>query len=65
MTAWGAEPTEARGSVPGAGETASFRFVLSVPTGTPPGRIVATADIDLGDQPRGELAETLLEVLPS
>ena len=60
---WLVEPLEANALVPGGGETVTFSFSLAVPPTAAPGRVVVTADVDLGDQPRGELAETLLEVL--
>jgi len=50
--------------VPAGGATASASFAIDVPAGTRPGRHVLTADVDLDGEPRGELAETLLEVLP-
>jgi hypothetical protein len=49
--------------VPAGGATASATFTVDVPAGTRPGRHVLTADIDIDGEPRGELAETLLEVL--
>jgi glyoxylase-like metal-dependent hydrolase (beta-lactamase superfamily II) len=62
---WGVAPTESTADVLGDGGTAPFHFTLTVPSTPTPGRIVVTADIDLGDDRRGELAETLLEVLPA
>jgi hypothetical protein len=62
---WQVEPLEALSVVPGGGGSASLTFALAAPSDARPGRVVVTADIDLGDQPRGELAETLLEVLPA
>jgi glyoxylase-like metal-dependent hydrolase (beta-lactamase superfamily II) len=62
---WQVEPAEAVTVVPGGGETATLTFMLAVPADAVPGRVVVTADVDLGGQPRGELAETLLEVLPA
>lgn len=59
---WHVEPGEARTVVAGGGETATLAFVLAAPADAARGRIAVTADVDLGDQPRGELAETLLEV---
>ncbi len=59
---WSASPVEAAFSVPGDG-AASAPFTISVPGGAGPGRVVITADITLGGDGRGELAETLLEVL--
>ena len=50
--------------VPPGGATASAGFTIDVPAGTRQGRHVLTADVDLDGEPRGELAETLLEVLP-
>jgi glyoxylase-like metal-dependent hydrolase (beta-lactamase superfamily II) len=60
---WGVEPAEAKAVVPAAGDTATLAFTLSIPADAPPGRSVVTADIDLDDEPRGQLAETLLEVI--
>ena len=60
---WGVEPAEATAVVPAAGDTAILVFTLSIPANAPPGRSVVTADIDLDDEPRGQLAETLLEVI--
>jgi glyoxylase-like metal-dependent hydrolase (beta-lactamase superfamily II) len=62
---WHVEPDEAVATVPGGGETATLTFVLAVPVTVSLGRVVVTADVDLGDQPRGELAETLVEVIPA
>ena len=59
---WSASPVEAAVAVPADG-AASVAFDIRVPTGANPGRVVITADITLGDDPRGELAESLLEVL--
>ncbi len=60
---WRVEPIDTATMVPGGGETATITFVLDVPADAAPGRVVVTADVDLGDQPRGELAETLLDVI--
>ncbi len=62
---WRVEPLEAVVTVPGGGASATLGFVLTIPPATSPGRVVVTADVHLGGQPRGELAETLLEVLPT
>ena len=62
---WGVAPTASTADIPSHGETATFRFTLTAPSTATPGRVVVTADVDLGDDPRGELAETLLEVLPA
>jgi glyoxylase-like metal-dependent hydrolase (beta-lactamase superfamily II) len=59
---WNIQPEQAVTVVPGGGETATLAFVLAAPADAAPGRVVVTADVDLGE-PRGELAETLLEVL--
>ena len=62
---WGVTPAGGVSvDVPAGGATASAGFTIDVPAGTRPGRHVLTADIDLDGEPRGELAETLLEVLP-
>ena len=50
--------------IPAGGATASAGFTVDVPAGTRPGRHVLTADLELDGEPRGELAEMLLEVLP-
>ena len=63
--AWAVTPAGALSvDIPAGGATASASFTIDVPAGARPGRHVLTADIDLDGQPRGELAETLLEVLP-
>jgi glyoxylase-like metal-dependent hydrolase (beta-lactamase superfamily II) len=62
--AWGATPASGVTiDVPAEGGTAAVAVTIDVPPGTRPGRHVLTADIDLDGEPRGELAETLLEVL--
>jgi hypothetical protein len=58
-----AEPSEATAVVPGDGKTAIIAFGLTAPADAHPGRVVVTADVDIDDEPRGELAETLLEVV--
>lgn len=60
---WGASPAAATTVVPGDGRTAILPFTVTVPADAAPGRAVLTADVDLGGEPRGELAETLLEVI--
>jgi hypothetical protein len=63
--AWAVTPAGALSvDVPARGATASAGFTIDVPAGARPGRHVLTADIDFDGEPRGELAETLLEVLP-
>ena len=61
---WGVEPPEASAHIEPGGATATLTFVVDVPITAPPGRHVLTADIWLGDEPRGDLAEMLVEVLP-
>jgi glyoxylase-like metal-dependent hydrolase (beta-lactamase superfamily II) len=61
---WAVEPAVATGDAAGRGGTISMAFVVTVPPDARPGRTVVTADIELGGEPRGELAETLLEVQP-
>ncbi len=61
---WSATPAEAAMEMP-AGAEVAVEFDIGVPATAGPGRIVITADITLGGQPRGELAECLLEVLPA
>jgi glyoxylase-like metal-dependent hydrolase (beta-lactamase superfamily II) len=60
---WSVSPHDADLVVP-AGATGSAEFVVGIPPGARPGRVVITADVELGGTPRGELAESLLEVLP-
>lgn len=59
---WTADPVEAITTVPGGGGTASVDVSVNVPAGATPGRVVLTADVDLGSERRGEIAEMLLEV---
>jgi glyoxylase-like metal-dependent hydrolase (beta-lactamase superfamily II) len=61
---WSASPAGAVVTVP-ADAAASIEFAVRVPAGARPGRVVITADVTLGGDPRGELAESLVEVLPS
>lgn len=61
---WWASPAEAVVAIP-ADAAASIEFTVGVPVGARPGRVVITADVTLGDDPRGELAESLVEVLPA
>jgi len=60
---WVVEPAQADTVVPGGGKTAWLAFNLGAPVNAAPGRAVVTADVDLGDRPLGEAAESLLEVL--
>jgi glyoxylase-like metal-dependent hydrolase (beta-lactamase superfamily II) len=60
---WLVEPVEAISVVPGGGAVATLVFALAAPADAAPGRVVVTADVDLGGHWRGELAETLLEVI--
>ncbi|MEO5965771.1 MAG: MBL fold metallo-hydrolase [Candidatus Limnocylindrales bacterium] len=62
--AWrsGAPPAE-NATIPPDG-TAVIDLVIDVPADAVPGRVVVTAELVLGGEPRGELAEMLLEVLP-
>jgi glyoxylase-like metal-dependent hydrolase (beta-lactamase superfamily II) len=62
---WTAEPADAVVPVPGGGATARAPVAITLPADAAPGRVVVTADVTLGSEPRGEIAETLLEVLPS
>jgi glyoxylase-like metal-dependent hydrolase (beta-lactamase superfamily II) len=59
---WTAAPAEATAIVPAGGGDASLSFTVRVPAGAQSGRHVLTTDLTLGGEPRGELAETLLEV---
>ena len=61
---WRAAPPAAEAIVPARAE-ARLGFVVGVPADTILGRHVLTIDADLWGEPRGELAETLLEVLPA
>jgi glyoxylase-like metal-dependent hydrolase (beta-lactamase superfamily II) len=61
---WSATPVEGGAAVPADAE-AAIDFEVRVPPDASPGRTVVTADITLGGEPRGELAECLLEVLPA
>lgn len=61
---WSATPAEATVTV-AAGAEAALDFALDVPRDAGTGRTVITVDITLGDQPRGELAECLVEVQPA
>ena len=61
---WSATPLEGGAIVPAEAE-ASIDFGVHVPAEASPGRTVVTADVTLGGEPRGELAECLLEVLPA
>jgi hypothetical protein len=62
---WGASPDEATGVIEGGGAVATFAFEIHVPVDTADGRAVVTADVDLDDDRRGEIAECLLEVVPA
>jgi glyoxylase-like metal-dependent hydrolase (beta-lactamase superfamily II) len=62
---WTAEPEEASAPVPAGGTEIRLAFTVHAPAGARAGRHVLTVDLDLGGEPRGELAETLLEVLPA
>jgi hypothetical protein len=62
-TGWTADPAAATVLVPGDGGTARVPIAISVPADAIAGRVVVTAELDLGSERRGEIAETLLEVL--
>jgi glyoxylase-like metal-dependent hydrolase (beta-lactamase superfamily II) len=62
--AWSTSPGEAAVVVP-ADASAEVEFVIHLPADAGPGRVVVTADVTLSGERRGELAETLLEVLPT
>lgn len=62
--AWRVEPPEVSAHIGAGGATVTLPFEIQAPAGAPIGRHVLTADVWLGDEPRGELAEMLLEVLP-
>ncbi len=59
---WSASPSEGGATVPADAE-AAIDFEVHVPADAGPGRTVVTADVMIGGEPRGELAESLLEVL--
>jgi hypothetical protein len=61
---WSASPAEADVIVP-ADAAASIDFEVRIPAGARSGRVVITADVTLGGDPRGELAESLVEFLHS
>jgi len=62
---WTATPRTADAMIDAGGATTVFAFQVAVPAGAAPGRVVVTVDVELGGEPRGELAETLLEVRPA
>jgi hypothetical protein len=62
---WHAEPAQATVGVAAGGATATLPFTIHVPSTARPGRHVPIIDLTLGGEPRGELAELLLEVLPA
>lgn len=62
---WAAEPAEVRTEIRGGGATWSTHVAITVPQTARPGRHVLTVDVWLGGEPRGELAEMLLEVSPA
>lgn len=62
---WTIDPDEDRAIIPSHGATWTAPVGVSVPRTATPGRHVLTADVWLGGEPRGELAEMLLEVLPA
>jgi glyoxylase-like metal-dependent hydrolase (beta-lactamase superfamily II) len=61
---WVTTPEDGGTMVPADAE-AWIDLVVQVPAEASPGRTVVTADITLGGEPRGELAECLLEVVPA
>ena len=61
---WDAEPAESVADVGAGGATVALPFTVSTPPTARPGRYVPTVDLTLGGEPRGALAEMLLEVLP-
>jgi hypothetical protein len=60
---WHAEPAQATVEVAAGGATATLPFTINVPSSARPGRHVPTIDLTLGGEPRGEIAELLLEVV--
>jgi glyoxylase-like metal-dependent hydrolase (beta-lactamase superfamily II) len=63
-TGWESEPFQEGTVVAGGGSSGSLTFRLAIPDDAPLGRAVLTADVVIEDEPRGELAETLVDVLP-
>ncbi|HSO29806.1 MAG TPA: MBL fold metallo-hydrolase, partial [Candidatus Sulfomarinibacteraceae bacterium] len=61
---WRSEPPSSVAILPANGE-ATLPFALLVPLEAVTGRTAITVDVTIGGTPRGELAETLLEVLPA
>jgi glyoxylase-like metal-dependent hydrolase (beta-lactamase superfamily II) len=62
---WAVSPATASADIPPGGVTYATRFEIRVPASASIGRHVLTAAVWLGGEPRGELAEMLLEVLPA
>jgi hypothetical protein len=62
---WAVEPAEATTVVPGRGGTAPIAVTLTAPASAVPGRVVVMADLELAGDPRGQVAQWLLEVAPS
>jgi hypothetical protein len=62
---WSVEPGDATAQVPGGGATAAVPFLITAPADAAAGRAVLTVDLELGSERRGQVAETLLEVLSS
>jgi glyoxylase-like metal-dependent hydrolase (beta-lactamase superfamily II) len=62
---WTVDAAEASGIIAAGGQTWTTPVEIDVPTDAPPGRHVLTVDVWLGGEPRGELAEMLVEVLPA
>jgi glyoxylase-like metal-dependent hydrolase (beta-lactamase superfamily II) len=62
---WSVEPGDATARVPGGGATATVAFLITTPADAAAGRAVLTVDLELGSERRGQVAESLLEVLPS
>jgi glyoxylase-like metal-dependent hydrolase (beta-lactamase superfamily II) len=62
---WSVSPPKASADIPAGGATWSTPFAIDVPSSARSGRHVLTAAVWLGGEPRGELAEMLLEVLPA
>jgi len=59
---WIVDPVDAVGVVPGDGQTAAFTVTITAPRSASPGRSIVTADLELGGDPRGEVAECLIQV---
>jgi len=60
---WSVDPPDATILVEGIGRSAGVAVTITAPASTTPGRLVITVDLELDGEPRGEVAECLLEVV--